>query len=890
MSRGGYWCHLVPLVIIFLIHLGGLYFYTTGFFLTRHSIDEISSCENPPVAVANSSGCWSQKIYKKAVVLIIDALRYDFAIKHDQIEAEGSYWKNHLPIFDSIIKDPTKGSGHLFKFIADPPTTTMQRLKGMTTGGLPTFFDASDNFDTSESIKEDSWIYQLYLNGFRTVFMGDDTWGHLYPSYFKRNYSYPSFNVKDLHTVDNGVIEHLLPEMRGGDWDVIIGHFLGVDHVGHRFGPDHPAMIEKLQQMNHVVSNVIDEIDDETILFVLGDHGMTTDGNHGGASDLETEAALFVYSKKETANNEYTYERVVHQIDIVPTISTLLGLPIPYGNLGKVIPELYINMNLNIFTDPINEIPTEQKVCDSLKYLTDMSYLEASQLNTYLNKYSELSSQIPEDEVKKLTMVLLDANALKEQYDNEKLVCSEMVIKKYHNLYKRYVSYHDSVLELCTRLWSTFDTNFMLLGIFLVALSVIFLFYSLKGISIINIFVKNKTFWLICILRFFSLWSNSYIETEELTMLYLVLTVLCLKILPKITNNGEESGIMFILLIVCIRLSTNVTGGKHESYNFSESALDTFIIMCITTILIYLKKGHGIQTTTWILSSCATLLLNSVFPNNIAIALNVISSIIVVIVLLKLLTNGKVFYNLVASSLSLVLVAIYWISIQVDYIDDKMSSNMDQWILRILIPLFIYSNSVIAMLYSLLYEHKNMGIVISIFPTLMILLGPPSVYSLTLIVVILHLLKYIVIHAETGTFDIAAIMYLLSILFFYFTGHAPRFDALQFSAGFIGFDYYNYTIGGILMILNTFASMIIFVILLPFVDNRKNINGNTGYNNNVLLSFLLLVCVSTMSTMLFTYFARRHLMVWRIFAPKYMFDAAILLVVDIVIILSYSLI
>ena len=30
----------------------------------------------------------------------------------------------------------------LFRFIADPPTTTMQRLKGLTTGSLPTFVDA----------------------------------------------------------------------------------------------------------------------------------------------------------------------------------------------------------------------------------------------------------------------------------------------------------------------------------------------------------------------------------------------------------------------------------------------------------------------------------------------------------------------------------------------------------------------------------------------------------------------------------------------------------------------------------------------------------------------------------------------------------------------------
>jgi len=45
----------------------------------------------------------------------------------------------------------------------------------------------------------------------------------------------------------------LLSSVEGDDWDVLIAHFLGVDHCGHRFGPDHPAMAEKLSQMDGVI-------------------------------------------------------------------------------------------------------------------------------------------------------------------------------------------------------------------------------------------------------------------------------------------------------------------------------------------------------------------------------------------------------------------------------------------------------------------------------------------------------------------------------------------------------------------------------------------------------------------------------------------------------------
>lgn len=39
------------------------------------------------------------------------------------------------------------------------------------------------------------------------VFMGDDTWVQITPDAFAESHPYPSFNVKDLHTVDNGVWE-----------------------------------------------------------------------------------------------------------------------------------------------------------------------------------------------------------------------------------------------------------------------------------------------------------------------------------------------------------------------------------------------------------------------------------------------------------------------------------------------------------------------------------------------------------------------------------------------------------------------------------------------------------------------------------------------------------
>ena len=59
-------------------------------------------------------------------------------------------------------------AGWLVRFVADAPTATMQRVKALTTGGLPTFFDISRSFTAAE-LAEDNLIDQLHRHGFRMV-------------------------------------------------------------------------------------------------------------------------------------------------------------------------------------------------------------------------------------------------------------------------------------------------------------------------------------------------------------------------------------------------------------------------------------------------------------------------------------------------------------------------------------------------------------------------------------------------------------------------------------------------------------------------------------------------------------------------------------------------
>lgn len=75
-----------------------------------------------------------------------------------------------------------------------------------------------------------------------------------------------------------------------------MAHFLGVDHCGHKYGPSHPEMGRKLDQMDRMIANVTKLLTNDTLLIIFGDHGMTTTGDHGGDSPDELAAALFLHS------------------------------------------------------------------------------------------------------------------------------------------------------------------------------------------------------------------------------------------------------------------------------------------------------------------------------------------------------------------------------------------------------------------------------------------------------------------------------------------------------------------------------------------------------------------------------------------------------------------
>lgn len=370
-----------------------------------------------------------------------------------------------------------KENTRLMKFVADPPTTTLQRLKGLTTGSLPTFIDMGSNFATPE-INEDNIIDQILKNNLTSVFMGDNTWIELFPKRFTRQYPFPSFNIYDLDTVDKAILNILPKELEKNDWDLLVAHFLGVDHCGHKHGPLHPEMKRKLSEMDDVIRDVVKKMDDETTLIVIGDHGMTLTGDHGGDSEDEVNALLFLHSKKSVISNDFQDDaKTMQQIDLVPTLAAILGVPIPFSNLGTVNLNLLPELNLSGFS--------------KYQILLMHAWQNAKQMHKYFESYAvshkgTFQYEYLEDLENKFKVLTHRANS----------IYTEAAFK---NFAKDLRSHLQEILVSCREIWVKFDDNLMFQGLITVFLTVFFSFLLINNLKVgqlERVFNKNVLYFI----------------------------------------------------------------------------------------------------------------------------------------------------------------------------------------------------------------------------------------------------------------------------------------------------------------------------------------------------------------------------------------------------------
>ncbi|XP_039401116.1 GPI ethanolamine phosphate transferase 2 isoform X3 [Mauremys reevesii] len=324
-----------------LVQALGVGLFLRGFFpvpvrsLPRREARGVPPAGPPPPGPGVTSN-WTKipsPLFKKAVIVLIDALRDDFVF--------GSKGKQFMPYTTQLVE---KGTCHSFIAEAKPPTVTMPRIKALMTGSIPGFIDVIMNLN-SPALLEDNLIWQAKTAGKRIIFYGDDTWVKLFPKHFVEYDGTTSFFVSDYTEVDDNVTRHLDSVLKREDWDILILHYLGLDHIGHLTGPNSPLVGPKLYEMDNILKKIHTSLlskEEESslpnLLIVCGDHGMSETGSHGGSSEEEVHTPLlFISSAFEKRNGPLKQPELVQQTDLAATLAIGLGLPISRNSVGNII-------------------------------------------------------------------------------------------------------------------------------------------------------------------------------------------------------------------------------------------------------------------------------------------------------------------------------------------------------------------------------------------------------------------------------------------------------------------------------------------------------------------------------------------------------------------------
>jgi hypothetical protein len=912
--------------LVFLLscfHLLGLTIFLKGFLLTRQTLDQHSTFYDawdrfplgadpstrpslPPLSPPSPA-------FKRMILVVIDALRFDFMVSDPQLAPRP--YRNHLPIIDRLLHGPQRNHTHLFQFRADPPTTTMQRIKGLMTGSLPTFIDAGSNF-ASSSVQEDHLLHHLAARFPLIHFMGDDTWQHLFPNSLapNRTFASDSFKMFDLHTVDDRIQAHLWPLLEGddGDWQIVITHFLGVDHCGHTYGPDHVHMAGKLDEMDGVLTRLVDEhVDQDTLLVVLGDHGMSVEGDHGGESIEELMSGLFLYSGRRLRHdgiddlitrlhearssilgydadkiterldyNASTYP-IVPQIHLVPTLAYLLHLPIPFGNLGALIPDLVHNGD------------------DGLLHMAQHFRMNALQVHDYLLTYGSETQHLgfTEHALAPLIDLLLTADATLAQAlvapPNDYNDLLEMAILGYD----RFLS---TTIKYCEAIWAQFDVGCMMVGMMVLGLTTItgllLLFWTprkLCATSLLRQVLFSFWPWMVCLVALVISQAPFQGMFDKMGWMDVCACVIGLIVTMALVSHVQPTSLVVdydtgVLLVAAILQA--LTLGSN-SFVVWEDRGTRFTATTLCVVWFLRRIGHqqprikavvrpGLVLLWFRLGGFIGQCREEQYPY-----CNYVDS-----GLLKTIGGWMVWVGVFGLVLALyikwmvrqtrlrcisVLYTLCVLAVYLRMADSLYQTAYDHSLgydraMDIYLPRFVYAATVGGTLYlwqfagSSSTKYDICFSVLHIWSALLALLQRPLGGMVILLSpCVIHLLSL----DDPGAMIRLALIHTLGHHLFFVTGHQATFTSLPWHAAFIGFDDMYYYIGAVLVSLSTLTGYIL-AWMGTWTLLSKQQDRQAGYT-----FMLLLHCIPTFLSSLFVFILRRHLMTWKIFAPRFLLQA-----------------
>lgn len=183
-------------------------------------------------------------------------------------------------------------------------------------------------------------------------------------------------------------------------------------------------------------------------------------GDHGGDSLEEVTAGFFLYSKQPLLDFEQI--DTLKQIDLVPTLSAILGIPIPFQNLGKIV------LNCIPLSNSTNAI-------ENWQFALHTVWSNVQQMMDYIKEYSKNEKSFNEEKLEPIYRLF--SNLRKKL----SLVDDETTFNAFHTEANTYM---ESLRQMCEEVWIQFEFFNMARGLLFLFLSIFFTYIIMDGVPI----------------------------------------------------------------------------------------------------------------------------------------------------------------------------------------------------------------------------------------------------------------------------------------------------------------------------------------------------------------------------------------------------------------------
>ncbi|VUZ54638.1 unnamed protein product [Hymenolepis diminuta] len=860
-----------------------LYFCITNLF---------SNSANIPTTYRSTGPSKNSKI-SNVVLMVVDALRADMISSKE--------FSDNWPNLHNIMKE---NMVQCFASSLTAPSVTSPRIKAIATGGVPEFIDILYNLDDS-GLKKPSWVQLMAKHDRRLEIYGDNTWIRLFPGAFKRSDGTTSFFVNDFYEVDENVTRHLDNRLEAcNDWDLMILHYLGLDHIGHVQGPHGDAMPSKIREMDLVLQKVVSGLKAKSkdwMIVLTGDHGMSDQGSHGGSSYPELTTTMLLISPKFKSQRDSACEidggvfRIrSDQTDIATTLGLLFGVGIPAGSIG--VPPIQVIQTF--WPEPLERY---QVLLDLLEHLRSlMKCTDANCETEYLATDDLINLNALHTDIEVLVRICSADIPIPHPTCAQMSIDKEKVTSRVLNLV--------SAFQKRTLLHTNRRTNVNLVGFLCLFLGAIAVSFLAPGIM--NIFNRKEHltlkpghrprtlaytllagFSVVCLfLHLLSLLSSSLIEEEHQTWYFLATTNLFALILILVLNvrEGEStsSGIGNVFCVLCVLCLDrfllkllNQTGDKWINEPDLTDFLEAFpVVMWIALAFTWV----AIVLTRALLASSHGIFFGLHFRTILSLSLVVLTQLIYRIAVHSSESN-RVHSSAMWSS-TLVPARLAYIALAVDfavclwYCKRRFAWSKDSSNPYILIGFDVSMWTLPSPVHCL--------------ALLSCLLGRPTSILLWGGVMVKEILLARVFHTEFGVLGASGsvarskLTYFITVLYwmegwvtFFQQGNANKFSTVDMASGYVGLSEHSHILSTLLVMIYTYSGPLFWFLSLHFrfflLNCGSEIEARRLHVRNCLINFTLgFLTIGTTVSAVICLLMHSHLFIWSVFAPKLFFMAA----------------